>query len=89
MVVVNCLRQKGSGPSEWSESVFSLPKQNVMDAMSDMHGEVGVGWGSESRETGVCGSPHSGCYNRKRKLGGRSDIQASSSFEPIRTEHAE
>ena len=42
MVVVSCLRQKGSGPSEWNEKVFLLPKQNVMDAMSDMYGKARV-----------------------------------------------
>jgi len=34
--------QKGSGPSEWNERVFLLPKQNVKDARSDMYEEAGV-----------------------------------------------
>jgi len=34
--------QKGSGPSEWNEKVFLLPKQNVMDATSDMYGKARV-----------------------------------------------
>lgn len=36
MLVMICLKQKGSGPSELNERVFLLPKQNVKDASSDM-----------------------------------------------------
>ena len=36
MVVVSCLRQKGTGPSEWNVKVCLLPKQNVADAKSDI-----------------------------------------------------
>ena len=89
MVVVSCLRQKGNGPSEWNEKVFLLPKQNVMDAMSDMYGKARVMslvWDGK-RTRG--GRPRSDCYNRKRKLGRRQktafgrDCFDPSSFKPI------
>jgi len=65
MVVVSCLRQKGTGPSEWNERVLLLPKQNDMGAMSDIYGAVSLVWDGGTKAGKRRGrQPCSGCYNR-------------------------
>jgi len=93
MVVVSCLRQKGSGPSELNERVFLLPKQNVMDAISDMYGkarvvspvwdgEVSAGrWGDGLSLAVITGSGSSVVVGKRRSGRTCSTPQVSSPFK--------
>ena len=65
---MSCLRQKGTGPSEWNERVFLLPKQNDMGATSDIYGEarvVSLVWDGGTKAGKRRGRLScSGCYNK-------------------------